>query len=307
MYHRIADAEWDPWDIKVSASSFEKQIKYISEHHDPVSLISLTNDPGAVKTPVVLSFDDGYLDNYTIAKPILEKYGVPATFFITTSRIGKIEGFWWDRLCHIFLEKESLHRNHQITIDGKIIFFDLDADAHLSQIQLDSLKFWKAKQSQPNKRVETFFIIWRALKFSTAGDQEQVIEELENWSGAPQYNSPVMNWDQVREISDNMLFNIGAHSVNHSLLDQLEDSVQSQEIIGSQSMISEQIGKQVNTFAAPFGGYNSKTLQIIKNAGFDFAVTTQQESATLKSILKNPLEIPRIQVIDNTDITKIFY
>ena len=305
MYHRIADAELDPWDIKVSADSFEKQVRYIRENMNPIPLSALNEESGELESPVVISFDDGYLDNYTTAKPILEKYQVPASFFITSSRIGKAEGFWWDRLAHIFLEKKSLPVSGEVIVDQKKISFELGADANLTAPQQILLRHWKANEAAPNKRAEVFYSIWRALKFSVSGDQEDVIDYLENWSGSPEYSAPLMSWNQIREISHHELFSVGGHSVNHFLLDLLGEKEQYQEINENRKTIQGQIGKKVNSFAAPFGGYNHHTLEILKNAGIELALTTHHEPTNLEEILKNPLEIPRIQVKDNTHIDRL--
>lgn len=95
LYHRIANTEDDFWNISVSQKHFEEQIKWLSENYP---IIKSTDDFTKITKPsFVITFDDGYADNYDIAFPILEKYGVPATFFIST---GMLDGytFWWDEL-----------------------------------------------------------------------------------------------------------------------------------------------------------------------------------------------------------------
>ena len=94
LYHRIANSEDDFWNLCVSPVHFEEQIRWITEHY-PV--YRFADDFGTIREPaVVVTFDDGYRDNLEHALPILEKYNVPATFFISTGSIGG--GYWWDRL-----------------------------------------------------------------------------------------------------------------------------------------------------------------------------------------------------------------
>ena len=72
---------------------------------------------------VCITFDDGYLDNLEVAKPLLEKHGLPCLFFIATGYIGKVREFWWDELEQYFLCKHELPKNISIESgDSKIDF-----------------------------------------------------------------------------------------------------------------------------------------------------------------------------------------
>lgn len=94
LYHRVASIEDDYWSIAVDPQYFEEQIKWISDNYP---ICRFGDDFKKIKEPTfVITFDDGYQDNLKVALPILEKYNVPATFFISTGTIGS--NFWWDRL-----------------------------------------------------------------------------------------------------------------------------------------------------------------------------------------------------------------
>lgn len=94
LYHRVDDIEDDYWRLCVSTAHFEEQIKWISEKYP---IIRFRDDFSKVSDPAfVITFDDGYLDNMEKALPILERYNVPATFFVSTGTLGNV--FWWDRL-----------------------------------------------------------------------------------------------------------------------------------------------------------------------------------------------------------------
>lgn len=84
-YHRVADLQYDPHQLAVTPDHFEEQMELLEEKEYDVKV----------------TFDDGYEDNYTNALPILEKHGVNATFFITTSKIDSPTEFWWDDLDRI--------------------------------------------------------------------------------------------------------------------------------------------------------------------------------------------------------------
>lgn len=101
MYHRIDNLTFDPWQLAVSPDNFEQQLKVLRTTFDVVPLDKLSSRiqrrPIASKS-VCITFDDGYVDNYKFAKPLLEKYNCPATFFIAHNYIGKEQQYWWDEL-----------------------------------------------------------------------------------------------------------------------------------------------------------------------------------------------------------------
>jgi peptidoglycan/xylan/chitin deacetylase (PgdA/CDA1 family) len=106
MYHRIATAAHDHWQLSVSPRHFEEQLQVLTRYK-VIELHELVNS--APRNGIAISFDDGYIDNYTTAKLLLEKYNLPATFFITNNNIGKQAEFWWDELENIFSNDPALH------------------------------------------------------------------------------------------------------------------------------------------------------------------------------------------------------
>jgi peptidoglycan/xylan/chitin deacetylase (PgdA/CDA1 family) len=106
MYHRVADAAIDPWGLCVSPANFREQMRVLAEMAEPVPLDRLTETlrSGRSAKPVVaVTFDDGYLDNLTAAKPVLDEFDIPATVFIATGLTGTTRPLWWDRLANAVL------------------------------------------------------------------------------------------------------------------------------------------------------------------------------------------------------------
>ncbi len=103
MYHgvmpdEVTAAEGDC--LQVRASNFRQQMEYLKQHYEVCSLHeahSRLGQPGA-KPRAVVTFDDGYANNYLTAFPILKELGIPATIFLVTGKIGTDKVFWWDRL-----------------------------------------------------------------------------------------------------------------------------------------------------------------------------------------------------------------
>ena len=88
MYHGVTDYTWGSAELFVSPSVLEEQLKYLVENgYDPIWFEDL-REVDKYDKPVILTFDDGYLDNYTELFPLLQKYNVKATIFVITGWLG---------------------------------------------------------------------------------------------------------------------------------------------------------------------------------------------------------------------------
>jgi peptidoglycan/xylan/chitin deacetylase (PgdA/CDA1 family) len=104
MYHRVDIVERDPWRLAVAPSLFAEHLEVICDRFLPISMQRLCAGLAGGDMPrrsVVITFDDGYRDNVTNAKPLLEKHGVPASMFVTTGYLDSERDFWWEELVDI--------------------------------------------------------------------------------------------------------------------------------------------------------------------------------------------------------------
>src|SRR5262249_8195308 len=104
MYHRIARVERDVWSMCVTPEHFEEHLEVLSRHR-PVRL-NEWKPRGWFKGSLscAITFDDGYADNLHAAC-LLKRFGIPATFFVTTGYIGSGREFWWDELERVVYER----------------------------------------------------------------------------------------------------------------------------------------------------------------------------------------------------------
>jgi Predicted xylanase/chitin deacetylase len=96
-YHRVAQLDDDAMQLAVTPRYFAEQLEVIAATFDEI----LRFDAECLRTSrpaVCLTFDDGYADNYTTALPILERFQIPATFFISTGHVENAWPYWWDVL-----------------------------------------------------------------------------------------------------------------------------------------------------------------------------------------------------------------
>jgi peptidoglycan/xylan/chitin deacetylase (PgdA/CDA1 family) len=114
-YHRVASVDDDPFSLCVSPTLFAQQLEWLRAERRVVSLNALLTDLEIGKPigrVVALTFDDGYLDNFTDALPLLERHELPATFFITGAGVERGHELWWDRLARDFDDRRELTRVH---------------------------------------------------------------------------------------------------------------------------------------------------------------------------------------------------
>lgn len=88
LYHSIDEEAGENAGLYVKTSEFERQMRYLYEHSYTPVRFAQTEAYKGIEKPVIITFDDGYENNYTNAYPILEKYGFTATVFLVSSTVG---------------------------------------------------------------------------------------------------------------------------------------------------------------------------------------------------------------------------
>ncbi|MBF4492868.1 polysaccharide deacetylase family protein [Flavobacterium sp. MR2016-29] len=239
MYHRVSDVVGDKLThLTVSVANFENQLVYYKENYQ---ILRLDEDWNSLKkTGLVITFDDGYADNIINALPLLEKYQIPATIFITTLNINTKNEFWWDRLVFDYANCDEL--------------FDLP-DV-------------KNKVSKSNTVYND--IIDKLNKLSNP-DKENWLVEFEKMNQIPffpreEYRS--LTNAELKFLSDHPLITLGIHSHNHYSLGNLSYKEQKQELIISLKKLNELTNRNIKYLALPHGSYNLDTIKIAQELGF---------------------------------------
>lgn len=304
MYHRVADVETDPWDLGVTPEHFDQHLEVVRSEADPVSLrdyLSLREGGKLPRRPVVLTFDDGYLDNLVNATPLLHRHGVPATVFVTSGQIGRSSPFWWDDLARLLLEPETLPDVLEMNINDRVHTWQLgDAARYPKHIarQDASRNKWAA---DPAPRYRFYFDVWKRLQPITDDARTRVLAELEVWAGAPAADPQcrAMNHQELQTLADDNLIEVGAHTMTHPLLSAHDAAVQQSEIAGGKRQLEEMIGRRVESFSYPFGDVPPAAEASVIQAGFRCACAVQNDRATRYS---NVFALPRVVVTDTSGV-----
>jgi len=262
VYHRVCDLQSDvltPGKMSVSVSAFSEQMKYLSTHYHSLSIDHLAEHlimgKALPSKCVVITFDDGYLDNYINAYPILKRNNMQATFFISCGAVDSNIGLWPDQLVNMI----------QVASNGmKVIRAILNENGINLPVSL----------SKPDFIAHVLTILKSISTIRRYELLNQISKELDNY--VHRETKLMMSWSQIREMALNGM-EIGAHTINHPILSKTELNEVKKEIEESKRIIETQTGQLVNIFAYPNGrteDFNDTIKDMVRDAGYKAACTT---------------------------------
>jgi len=263
-YHRISAAQDDVYEVCVSPENFAGHMEALKKYTRPISLSKLVQclkEDSLSPKSVAVTFDDGYADNLYIAKPILEKHGIPATVFICTGYAGK--EFWWDELTHLVMWSRADPRALRLQPGGV-------------QFQWDLLQAGLEVEN-PEVRKQFRHALYNSLLSLDVEAQNHAMDVIRDWSGLPSDETRAtrtMNKEELLQLADGGLMEIGAHTRHHPMLPGLSFERQREEIHTNKRELEALLGKPVTAFAYPNGRATADTKQIIRDAGFEYACTS---------------------------------
>ena len=276
-YHSIADdrlsAFIDP-DNRLSAEQFESQLLYLKKHCNVISLEQLMDclegHQTLPKRAVLVTFDDGYLDNLTIAAPLLDKYQIPATLFLCSGYVERREAQWIDELYTAF----SYRTKHRLELVGVGGPYDL---------------------AQKDQMLEAYGAIAGELLTCTQENRAQILHEVKSQlqpaRAVPQLT---LGWDDVRRLKERYpLFEIGLHTHDHLDLAALDKEEIEAELRRSQTEFEHELGSAARYFSYPYGRNSELARQCVAKAGFKCALATQPTA--LASRREDRFALPRFE------------
>jgi peptidoglycan/xylan/chitin deacetylase (PgdA/CDA1 family) len=299
MYHRVAEVDLDPWSLCVTPRHFTEHLEVLQNYYQPVTLKKLAQAKHSGTIPyraVGVTFDDGYADNLHNAKPLLEQYRIPATFFVTTGHVGKEREFWWDELQEILLQPGRLPDTLSLLIDGSTQTWELGTAVEYSEEDRKCDRTQLAWQAQPGSRLFFYYSVWKVLRSLPNEKRDRVIEQIQSWARAkPAMRSQyrLMSSEEVRTLGEGELVEVGAHTVTHPFLSAHATALQKAEIEQSKADLEALLQRPVTTFAYPYGDYAPETVKLAREAGFVCACSTVEDTVWWR---KDRFLLPRFQV-----------
>ncbi len=298
MYHRVVPRDTTvgeaPWTrfrslpgIVVSSEMFTRHMSFLTERFDVITLGKLIDKierrERFDRPSVVITFDDGWRDNYDYAFSPLRDSAIPATIFLSTGFVGTTRLFWPERLLYIFRDGDrsrlSVSELPQDLITPEIsetlLVISSSSGANL-ELHLEKLiGKLKSARSEPREAL-------------IAALSHQLLEDKAELCCA----RVMLDWNEV-EIMRQGGIEFGSHGVHHELLTELSADATERELADSLGAIRSRLNPRLFSLAYPNGNYNEAIKKRALTLGYRCAVTVERGIVTLES---NLMALPRINI-----------
>lgn len=277
-YHRVGDGsrsihDRDLWSA--SSDAFDAQLSFLKANSDVIALDEIESALARRGSRhVAITFDDGYLDNYELAYPLLRHHRLPAAFFIATGFIDDPRLPWWDEIAMLV---------RTTTVE-----------------QLD-LGEWVAGPLllEGGRRAEVIRTLLGAYKALPGDEAAKLLGRLREQARCGSNSAPAtkhwMDWTMIRDMAANGM-TIGGHTVHHPVLSRRSLAQQRAEISGCAARLRAELGQAMDYFAYPVGSpdaFDERTRQCLQDAGVRLAFSYYGGIATRQSAR---YDIPRVAV-----------
>jgi peptidoglycan/xylan/chitin deacetylase (PgdA/CDA1 family) len=289
-YHRIAEPGADPfYDPVISATpeAFRVQVEWLRNHVcllTPEELIAEIQTGSTWRDPAaLLTFDDGYRDNFDVAVPILREQNVPATFFIPTEFLDSPRLPWWDHIAYAIKQTRVCRFTLEQSRRG---------GAPPLVINLEAMS-----------RAAGIMTIVRAFLDETVTDERWFLGQLNQRTEVEVDCEGLgrglfMTWDQVQALVDSSAhLTIGSHAHAHHKLAALDNDAQRNELNSSKRILETRLGREVTALAYPYGWpgtYTTLTKRLAAEAGYRLAFTSRE--GVNRPVMLDPFEVKRLGV-----------
>ncbi len=283
-YHRIRpvsdnfSTDFDDGVFNVDAGQFERQIRWLKDNTHVMSeeeLVACYRD-GSFSCPdismpcVLITFDDGYKDSYTIAYPILKKYEVPAILFVATKMVNSRAVPWWDVISYLIKHCKEPFINYE----GR-------------------------QFSMNNQRKEAIVFFQQLMKQDKYENNKYLLSDISDickvaYPAIELQDKEILSWEEIRELARNNIA-IGSHTHTHRELTAISDHVQEEEMIISRILLEENIGRPVISIAYTVGDLHDidiKLTEIAAKNGYLFGFTTNSGVNDWRN--SQPMKIRRV-------------
>lgn len=292
-YHRVAewaDVETGTYLPNVSATpaAFAQQMDCLKRDFNVIALSELLewfqHGKALPPNPALITFDDGYRDNFELAFPILKARGLPAVIFLATDYIGQNRPFDWDITAYCFHHSQQQQAN--LPLMGERSWSTLET-------QQQTMNDWLAmlKQIPDAEKSEAVAQLPDALDVVLPGDA---------------FTDLCLTWDQVRTMLGNGV-EMGAHTKSHPILTRVSLPQAKCEIAGAKAKIEAETGHRVKSFAYPNGTANdfSEALHaIVQESGIPLGFTLLPAPMRQNEIRRSPIAIRRAFIHNKDSIER---
>jgi len=258
MYHRVLPADHpdrasEQPGMYVSPETLAMHLETLKRHFTLVHLddwLELAqSDQALPRNACAITFDDGWLDNYQYAFPILKRAGAPATIYLVSDLIGTRYSFWPNTLARVLASEDAGLRQ---SLPAWLRDMLPGSGETLSSEEIDSV-IARCKSRSDVELLEAL----AAFELPAEGDARDL-----------------MSWQEILEMQGSGLVRFGSHTRRHSRVSKIADAgVLREEVLGSAQVLTERLGRTPVTFCYPNGDTSAPAVQLVRN-GYRGAVTT---------------------------------
>lgn len=282
-YHRVGwtpDNALDDGIFSATTEAFRSQVRYLRDSFDLPSveeIVKASREGFRFRRPsALITFDDGYRDNFDVALPILRELGAHALFFVPTSHVGQSRLPWWDRIAYMVkktrVSELVLDRPEPIRLDLRMV-----------------------------SRAFAFKTIQKAIQKQEQVDEDGVCAHFAERSEVSMGDELVqtrlfLTWSEMQQmVAAGMT--IGGHTDSHKILAGLPEAQQRDELTRSKQLLEEKLGRPITTLAYPEGGrasFSARTKQLAREAGYALAFSFYEGINRPGEV--DPFDVQRIYV-----------
>lgn len=268
--NRVQDAMW------VSPETFDLQLEWMTSVGECVSLERILDFEYRSSAPLFcITFDDGWLDNYVHAFPILQRRSLPATIFLATAAVESGKAFWVENLIAMF---DSALKKSGCSVVAKLLEekeIAVSSSASVAQI-------WRSVD----------FFLERLKLLSSSEREEEINDVLDRFgfSADSVVGREMMSWSEIEEMADGGV-DFQSHTHSHQIMKFMPHDEMSRELVQSKEIIEKNLGRKVNMFCYPNARFPAgDQSDVYRRAGYEYGVKIDNQ--VLVSGF-NPYLIPR--------------
>ena len=286
-YHRIGDRDTTEFDRGVYSATpeeFERQVTYIQSRFEIITLEEVTEKVTSGKPfggpKILLTFDDGYIDNYELAFPILRSLGAQATFFLVSDYLQAPTVPWWDKIAYLIRNAHPRGRTLRL-------HYPTETSFHLTR----------------TNREQVIRSVLNLYKLEATKDTDLFLAQLEEACQIghpfPSNTRMFLTSDQAKEMIQGGMA-IGGHTRTHRILGKLTPEEQKAEVEHSVEELTRELGIRIDSFSYPVGSqvaFNDASKRALQEHNFQTAFSFYGGLNKAGSI--DPLDIRRFGVESN--------
>lgn len=302
MYHRIIDPGSVPYPLQpgmyVTPENFAMQMHYLAKEARVIGIDQLTEelargDEIPAKT-VVITFDDGWADNYEHAFPILKELQLPASIYLATSFIGTNKSYWTDSIAQA-LQALSEGEKFRATVCARLRESESIPEEASSQcctiIESNEKEFLSDEYDELVEYLKTLDYEERMRTVNS------ILTLAKEFTSSPQQRS-FLTWEEVAKMAQHGI-TFGSHTHHHQPLIELSDARVKDELANSLLEFKEHNVSPTSVFCYPRGAYSQATQAALKEKDISYALTVERES----ELDASPALLGRIGIHDDVSNT----